>query len=187
MFASTRLVPAANGMPADTLGLDPGYGLFATADGRWLSLSIAFEDHFWRALCPALELPDLSTLTGPQRVGRRAELRAAVAERIVSKDLAHWERRLGSAGIAYGAVQDLRDVLTDAHIQARELFQAVDGRTFFRQPLRVDGTAPGPRSGVAGLGEHTTEVLREAGYSAVTIDELLRCGAAAQSQLTGEY
>jgi crotonobetainyl-CoA:carnitine CoA-transferase CaiB-like acyl-CoA transferase len=179
-FIATKLVPAANGVPADTLGLDPGYGLFATADARWVSLSIAFEDHFWRALCLALELPELAEIPGPQRVERREELRTAVAQRIASKDLAHWEQSLHPVGIAYGAVQTLQDLLADQHVRARELLQTVDGRTFFRQPLWVDGGAPGPRSGAPQLGQHTVEVLGEAGLSAESVEQLLSSGAAAQ-------
>ena len=83
--------PAANGAAPDTLGEDPGYGLFGTADGRRIALSIAFEDHFWRALCAAVDLPDLADVRGPERVARRDELRERLAERFATRDLAHWE------------------------------------------------------------------------------------------------
>ena len=62
---------------ADPAG-DPGYGLFATADG-WVALGIAVEDRFWDALCTAIELPDLVGVPIAARLRRRAELRERVA------------------------------------------------------------------------------------------------------------
>lgn len=180
-FVVTRLVPTANGMPADTLGQDPGYGLFATADGRWISLSIAFEDHFWRALCAELRLEALADVPGPDRVARRDEIRAALSRRIAAEPLTHWERVLPSAGIAYGAVQDLAGLVADPHLQSRDLLQAVGDRRYLRQPLVIDGTAPGPRTAVPGLGEHTEEVLREAGVPDATVAAIL------ETELTRQY
>lgn len=106
-FAATRLVPAANGTPPDTLGQDPGYGLFATADGRH------------------------AALRGPA------------------------------------------EVLDDPQLAAHGLLQQVDGRAFLRQPLTVDGRGPGPTRGVPGLGEHTEEVLRQAGVAPDTLASVL--------------
>ena len=48
----------------------------------------------------------------------------------------------------------------------------------FRRPSPVDGTTPGPRRGVPALGEHTAEVLAEAGLSPERIDALLESGTA---------
>ncbi|MCE0764981.1 CoA transferase [Pseudonocardia kujensis] len=179
-FVATRLVPVANGMAPDGLGGDPGYGLFATADGRWISLSIAFEDHFWQALCGVLGLGSLGGVRAPERIARRDEIRALLAERIAAEPLAHWEEVLPAAGIAYAAVQGLADLVTDPHVQARGLLQEVGGLRHLRQPLVVDGSAPGPRSAVPALGEHTAEVLREAGVAEKTV-------AANVARLTGQY
>lgn len=173
-FVTTALVPAANGLPLDSLGLDPGYGVFVTADGRWVSVSIAFEDHFWRALCTALDLDDVADVRGPERVVRRDELRAAVAGRIAAEDLEHWEKAL--AGIPYGAVQTIQDLVADPHVAERGLLQQIGERRYLRQPLVVDGGAPGPRRGVPAVGEHTVEVLTEAGLD---VGALLAAGAAA--------
>jgi crotonobetainyl-CoA:carnitine CoA-transferase CaiB-like acyl-CoA transferase len=170
-FAATRLVPAANGLPPDSLGQDPGYGVYATADGRWLALSIAFEDHFWRALCAALDLPDLAGVPGAERVARQVELRGRVAERIAAHDLAHWEDVL--AGVPVAPVRGPGEVLDDPQIAARGLLPRVDGTAFLRQPLVVDGHGPGPSRGVPGLGEHTEEVLREAGVGGDTLAAVL--------------
>ncbi|MBB6380500.1 crotonobetainyl-CoA:carnitine CoA-transferase CaiB-like acyl-CoA transferase [Pseudonocardia eucalypti] len=180
-FVVTRLVPTANGMPADTLGQDPGYGLFATADGRWISLSIAFEDHFWRALCAELRLETLADVPGPERAARRDEIRAALSSRIAAEPLTHWEQVLPSAGIAYGAVQDLASLVAGPHLHGRGLLQTVGSRRYLRQPLVVNGTAPGPRTEVPRLGEHTEEVLREAGVPDATGAAVLR------AELTRQY
>jgi len=115
-FVATRLVPVANGTAPDTLGQDPGYGLYATGDGRWITLSIAHEDHFWRALCTALDLEQLSGISGGERVARSDEVRSLVAERIAAAPLAHWEAVLPAAGIPYGAVQDLAELVVDPHL-----------------------------------------------------------------------
>jgi crotonobetainyl-CoA:carnitine CoA-transferase CaiB-like acyl-CoA transferase len=172
-FVATRLVPAANGTAPDTLGQDPGYGLYATGDGRWVSLSIAHEDHFWRALCTALDLEQIGGIDGGERVARRDEIRELVAERIAAAPLAHWDTLLPAAGIPYGAVQDLAELVVDPHLASRGLLQQVGEQRFWRQPLMVDGIAPGPRTSVPALGEHTAEVLREAGLTEEAIAAVL--------------
>jgi crotonobetainyl-CoA:carnitine CoA-transferase CaiB-like acyl-CoA transferase len=168
-LAATRLVPMANGQPDDTLGLDPGYGLFATADGAWISLSIAFEDHFWKSLCTALNLADLKDVSADARVESRERLRSAIAARILERPVAHWDEVLLGSGVPYGRVNRLADLLDDPNVAARRMIQLIDTRdtqrSFVRQPLIVDGVAHGPKRGTPLLGEHTAEVLTEAGVS----------------------
>jgi crotonobetainyl-CoA:carnitine CoA-transferase CaiB-like acyl-CoA transferase len=186
--AATRLVPRANGLPADTLGLDPGYGLFATADGTWVSLSIAFEDHFWKALCTALDMPEAQVFSGPQRVEHREILRSRIAERILAKPADHWDAVLSGSGVPYGRLNGADDLLDDPHVRVRQMIQSIhtdEGEmTFVRQPLRVDGVAHGPSRGVPRLGEHTAEVLTEAGVAPELVSRLVApLHEAARSQL----
>ena len=129
-----------------TLGEDPGYGCYPTADGRWLALSIAFEDHFWRHLCAVLDLPGYAELDGTQRVQRRTEL-----------------------------------LLGDPHLHARGMLAPVSDEMYLRQPLVIDGRAPGPRSGCPALGEHTEDVLSEAGLGPAQVATLLQSAAAGGS------
>lgn len=175
--AATKLVPQANSLPTDTLGLDPGYGLFATSDGVWVSLSIAFEDHFWRSLCNALDMPDEAEFSAPQRVEHRERLRSEIAERVIAKPAEHWDAVLPAQGVPYGRLNDAGALLTDPHVLARRMIQSIttsDGEEMFvRQPLLVNGVAHGPRRGVPHLGEHTEEVLTEAGVTPVVISRLV--------------
>jgi crotonobetainyl-CoA:carnitine CoA-transferase CaiB-like acyl-CoA transferase len=164
-FMTSRLVPVVNARPAETLGLDPGYGLFATCDGRWVSLSIAFEDHFWRSLCHCVDLADIADVGAAERVARRDELRVLLAARLASATAEEWETRLGAAGVPFGVVRSLPELATDPHVAARGLLQRVNGAAggclALRQPLVVDGEPLGPRRGTPALGEHTNEVLEE--------------------------
>lgn len=178
---TTQLVPLANGAEPNVIGRDPGYGLFATADGRLLSLSVSFEDHFWRRLCAAVGLPQLAEIGADDRLQRHAELRDALAQAIEARPLAHWSRALEAADVPFGPLQDLRQVLDDPQLAARGLLRRLDAdggpRTFLRQPLMVDGTGPGPRRGAPRLGEHSIEVLRDAGCSVEELDALAQATA----------
>ncbi|XAY05060.1 Acetyl-CoA:oxalate CoA-transferase [Paraconexibacter sp. AEG42_29] len=162
---TTLVVPPLNGGPAEGLGDDPGYGVYATADREWLTLSIAFEDHFWRALCgttPALE--PYAGVDASERAARSAELRAVLAQAIGRRPIAEWEALLGAADVPHAAVRTPSAVADDPQVIARQLLTSLPGgRQFVRQPLVVDGVTAGPRSDAPALGEHTQAVLAELG------------------------
>jgi crotonobetainyl-CoA:carnitine CoA-transferase CaiB-like acyl-CoA transferase len=162
---TTLLAPAANGAAPGTLGQDPGYGIFAGADGRWLTLSVAFEDHFWDPLCNALSLGALRHIKGAERVQRQDELRAALAERISTADASVWESKLVDVGVPCGVVNSPIDVLHDPQVVSRGMFQtlstAAGDTTYVRQPLVVDGAQLGPTRPAPAIGEHTAEIMAE--------------------------
>jgi crotonobetainyl-CoA:carnitine CoA-transferase CaiB-like acyl-CoA transferase len=178
---TTHLVPRANDAAPETLGDDPGYGCYPTGDGRWLSLSIAFEDHFWRALCGVLDLGRYADLDGMARVERRTELRAAISEALGTRPLAAWEPELTAAGVPFGAVRSPEELLGDPHLHARGMLTRVSEEIHLRQPLVIDGHAPGPRTGCPALGEHTAAVLAEAGLEPAQVAAVLRRGTSAQA------
>ena len=76
--------PQATGTGSATRGV-PGYGTFATADGRYLALGVLTEDHFWRALCDALALGDLADLGFVARSDRLDELQARLGGAIATR------------------------------------------------------------------------------------------------------
>jgi crotonobetainyl-CoA:carnitine CoA-transferase CaiB-like acyl-CoA transferase len=63
----------------------PGYGVFATADGRQIALGVVNEQHFWSALCQALGLAELADLDFAERSGRGVELQDVVAKAIATQ------------------------------------------------------------------------------------------------------
>lgn len=160
------LVPAMNGLPARRLPPeDPGYGLFATADGRQITLSIAGEDHMWAALCGLLGLDEFAALNEQQRSARAEEivprLRAALAQHPHD-----WLcERLEAERIAFGPVRKLGEVADEPQVAARGMVVPLAGPggtlRYIRQPLMFDGSTGSLTRPTPALGEHNAEVLGE--------------------------
>src|SRR5262249_24382082 len=55
-----------------------GYGVFRCADGGHLALGVIAEDHFWKAVCDGLAIPELVDLAYFARLDRFEECQAAV-------------------------------------------------------------------------------------------------------------
>jgi crotonobetainyl-CoA:carnitine CoA-transferase CaiB-like acyl-CoA transferase len=177
-WRSTAIVSALNGLaPAPYPPEDPGYGVFQVGEGGELfTLSIAGEDHQWRALCDVLGRADLGALEVHAREERREELVGWLRESLRAADPRVLEVRLGERGIGFGLVNDDASVAKDPQIVARELVVGVEsepGLKVIRQPVRFDDlttrvACPAPR-----LGQHTREVLRELEYTQERIDALV--------------
>ena len=182
---SAHLGPVLNGTGPPGFPHEPGYAVFRTSDGRLLSLSVAHEDHFWRRLAAVVGLDGEEGLSSAERLADRERLHAALAARIATRTRAEWGHLLSGADIPHGDVHDLPDLAGDPHVAARQLLSTTttggQTRQFVRQPLVIDGVGWGPQSGAPELGQHTTEVLGEAGLSDEDIRALLASGAAAAS------
>jgi len=170
-FAALHLGPARLGLPVAPAGqgfLDGGlpcYGLYRTADDRWLAVG-ALEPKFFGALCERLGLGDLTAEAygGGPGVDR---VRGMLARTFAGASLATWQQRLAGLDACVEPVLLPDEVLADAHLSARGLFP---GAGLLATPLHLGppASAPAPR-----LGEHTREVLGEAGLGADEIDALV--------------
>jgi crotonobetainyl-CoA:carnitine CoA-transferase CaiB-like acyl-CoA transferase len=74
-----RLTPA--GSPRPMSGL-PGYGVYPTADGQYVSIGVLAEQHFWSGLCRALGLNGLQDVALSERVVSKEALDAQVASAV---------------------------------------------------------------------------------------------------------
>ncbi|MFL5921813.1 MAG: CaiB/BaiF CoA transferase family protein [Gaiellaceae bacterium] len=137
------------------------YQTFAASDAP---LAVAGgNDALYRRLCEALERPDLRDderfRTNPDRVAHRDELVAELGEVFATRPADEWVARLSRAGVPAGKVRGVLEAL-----EGRET-ATVEHPTIGRLPLVPSplglATKPPPL-----LGEHTREVLKEAGYAA---------------------
>lgn len=174
--------PVLNASGPPGFPYEPGYGVFVTSDGEYLALGIAHEDPFWRALCDVTGLEADRDLDASARRAEHERLAGLLSAAIARRSAAEWEKILSAADVPYGRVRSLADLPGTAQSKARGLFTSPDGPTGavnVRQPLVIDGTAPGPARGAPALGEHTVQVLHEAGLAADAIAGLVASGAAA--------
>lgn len=158
------------------------YEAFKTADG-WLMITVGNDPMFGR-LSEAIGLPELSVrdefLTNAGRVANRETLRAILQDRL-SQDLsARWIERLQTAGVPVAPVQDLAQAVQHPLMAERGMLVAAEGAAGTAPLLRVpfDDARPPNLRRAPTLGEHSAEILREAGFSAEEIG-LLLAGAAA--------
>jgi crotonobetainyl-CoA:carnitine CoA-transferase CaiB-like acyl-CoA transferase len=129
----------------------------------WLSVAVT-SDHEWRALCGAVPaLAAMSELGLDARRERRRAIDAALADWASSRAAAETATALRRAGIPAAALASSVDLVADAHLRAREFWEAhgpadsggvlpgLPWRASFR---RASGPAPG-------LGADTDAVLRD--------------------------
>ena len=151
----------------------------------------ASDEHFvigattapnWTAFCRALGLeklerdPRFSDATLRQRA--RDTLIPLIEEVTATRPAAHWLALLRDAGVPCGEIQDYGRVFNDPHLLAREFFVDLEHPRLgtvraLGTPLRLESSPAEIRRAGPMLGEHTRDVLAEAGCDADEIERLV--------------
>lgn len=141
----------------------PSYGVYATSDGRHLSVS-AMEPKFWQALCDALERPDLRSrafATGAEGRRIRSELEAIFAQR----SLAEWTAIFERVDCCVAPVLRFEESMENEQLRARKMIVEVAGVKQFAPPFKISEHPFELRQAAPAAGEHSEAVLREAAFS----------------------
>lgn len=164
------------------------YGMFEARDG-WCVI-IADTEERWQALCGALGHPewkdDPRFAGNAARVAHRDDLVAAVTAATVRLRRTEIESRLLAADVPASAVLSFIEAYTSDHANQTELSQLVDQKKiglmrFYSNPIRFDGETLPIHRGAPLLGEDTTGVLLDLGYSQAEIDKLYADGVVGAS------
>ncbi len=153
-------------------GRYPCYDVYECADGRYVTLA-ALEERFWESFCGAVDRPDLVEAHMADDESTRERVRAELAGVFGDRPRGAWLDELADAGVMVGPVNTVREAFEDPHLATREVVQNVDGR-LRRAAVPVAGPDGPDRTAepAPALGEHTDEVLREAGYTEAEIGDL---------------
>jgi len=177
------------GLTYDPPIADPGYARllarrpYATRDGYICVL--VYNDKQWNSFFDAIGRPEMMSdarySSQANRAKHIAEIYDALADLLKTRTTAEWRALLEKADIPVSAMNSIEDVVHDPHLSASGFFakerHPTEGDLLApRTPTnwsesQPDAPRPAPR-----LGEHSREVLREAGYSESEISELARSG-----------
>ncbi len=162
---------------------NPLWNHYQTKDGRWIFLVMIESDRYWPSLCEALGLDALAAeerFTGPVNRYRNSEgLTALLVERIAERSLAEWREVFASYRLIWAPVLTLAEAVEERASAESGAFHQVEhaGAGAFRTvsaPLRMSDYDLTSQPAAPGLGEHSHEVLEEAGLSVEEIAAALR-------------
>ncbi len=141
------------------------------------------SQRLWKRFCEALGEPGLLDDADYNSPGARMKNRDALQARIeavlAGDSTANWLPRFEAVGVPAGPLNTIAQAWDDPQIRARGLMGEAGGRRFVKTPIKLHDTPVHLARGPGEVGEHTREVLAEAGYSADEIENLLADGAAA--------
>ena len=145
-------------------GAAPWYDCYECADGHHVSIG-SLEPNFYKTLLEKLELTDDDAFRNQFDKQTWPALKTRLAEIFKSKTREQWCELLEGTDVCFAPVLDFDEAVSHPHNEARNTFIDVDGVTqpapaprFSATPSEVSNSAPQK-------GQHTEEILREAGLS----------------------
>ena len=153
------------------------FGVYACTDGY-----IAISINPIRAVGDVLELPALANWEEQDDpYERRDEIRRAIEARVGTQSSDHWLALFGKRDLWCARVQDFDDLMSDPQVKHNDLLETVSHPNagdvrMVGIPVRLSETPGGIRLAPPLVGEHTTEILGELGYSAEHVSELRQSG-----------
>jgi crotonobetainyl-CoA:carnitine CoA-transferase CaiB-like acyl-CoA transferase len=159
------------------------YQVFEVADGH-LILAVGNDEQF-RRFCTVAGCTELAAdarfARNAGRVRHRAVLVPLLAERLRQRARADWLAALDAAKVPCGPINDLADVFADPQVLHRGMRVAVahplsDQLELVASPLKLSATPVTLRHPPPLLGQHTDEVLAEAGLGVEEVAQLRAMG-----------
>ena len=156
------------------------YQAFDAADGPLL-IGVG-NDGQWRKFCPVAGLDewrdDPRFATNAARVANFDTTVALVAERVRLQPVQFWLDALRAVGVPCSPIHTIEQAVNHPQLAARELIAHTEHATLGDMPsigfpIAFNGSRPQPASAPPTLGQHSREVLADAGYDAGEIESLL--------------
>lgn len=164
---------------------NPLVGTYRTKDGRYVQLMMLQLDKFYAEAMRVIGLPEL--IDDPRfadpasRFENRVSLIALLDEAFAERTLAQWRETLAALSGAWGIVQTPGELCEDPAVTANGYVahtQTVNGVPFAlpTNPVQFNERSVTP-GGAPEHGQHTEEILMDAGIEWDTIEELKESGA----------
>ena len=154
---------------------------FPCGDDKWVVFNMMPDSAYWPRLCQTLEVEELIEderfSDSSSRYKNMAVLIELVDEALAKKTRDEWGEIFDKAGLIWGPVMGLHEVPQDAHAIELGMFPEIEHPQVGRYntvniPMRFATADVGPRGPAPTIGQHTDEVLSEAGLSPSDIETL---------------
>jgi crotonobetainyl-CoA:carnitine CoA-transferase CaiB-like acyl-CoA transferase len=159
------------------------YQLFRTSDGY--AMAGIWGDESWGRFCAALGVPklaeDVRFATAPDRLRNRDELIPILDSHFAERTTAEWEGRFLAESALFGPLLTIEQALSHPQVVASGLLGTVQHPTVgavpqIGPPISMSDTPPYMERHPPLLGEHTREILVEAGFGDKEIGDLTGTG-----------
>lgn len=152
----------------------PCYNIYETKDGKHITLA-ALEQKFWHAFCTSIGHLELLPFHVPHGPEEREQAMNILRTVFKTRTRDEWVTELADIDACVGPVYTIDEALHDPHAQARGVtVTSSEGKESFRTlPTfpRISNVEAEQRYAPPALGEHTGELLLEAGYSDAEIEQ----------------
>jgi crotonobetainyl-CoA:carnitine CoA-transferase CaiB-like acyl-CoA transferase len=179
-FWETGKLPAKNGSGHNSMC---PYQAFQASDGPFL-LGIGNEGQ-WQRFCKAVGVPALADdprfRTNAERVANYALTVDTVQGILAGRTGDEWLEILAAVRVPCSPIKTLAELLDHPHTKARDTVASyrhprLGSLHAVMQPVVIDEAPRQVRRPPPGHGEHSREILREAGYAETAIDALVDDG-----------
>ncbi|MCC6717870.1 MAG: CoA transferase [Acetobacteraceae bacterium] len=159
--------------------------MYHTSDARWFIVAVVSEDRQWPQFAAAIGRPDL--IADPRFAttqARRANATALmdICDTIFAANtLAHWRETLDRAGITFGPIGTTEEIAADEQALAVGALRPFENDSMLTvdSPFTIEGSPKTPPRRAPDIGQHSREILRDAGYTSSEITALMQSGAVA--------
>lgn len=164
--------------------LNGPYQAFQTADG-WINVGAANQRN-WLRFLDVIGAPELNDdprfASNHDRMQHLKDLEEILNDHLRRETSEVWLERMERAGLPAGPVLDILQMQADPQAHARDMIVEVDHPVAgavktLGHPVKFSETPASIRSAAPLLGQHSREVLREAGYDAGQIEAMIASGA----------
>ena len=155
------------------------YQALRTSDGH-INIGAATQST-WEQFCRAIDQPELIEdprfPTTGERKAREVELANLLEETLSQESTEHWLKVLDAAGVVAGPIYHMGQVYQDPQVRHREMLVDLEDPELgtlhnIGVPIKLSSTPGSIRRRAPDLGEHSREVLLEAGFSEAEVSGL---------------
>jgi formyl-CoA transferase/CoA:oxalate CoA-transferase len=159
------------------------YQLFRASDGD--VVAGAWTNDTWPRFCAAIGRPEMETdarfSTNRDRMSNVEDLRRILGQTFAQRTVAQWEEAFHDANALFGPVLSIPEVLAHPQMDALGMVQSVHHPKLgsipqLAPPIMMSDTPGAIRRPPPMFGEHTSEILAEAGFSASEIGRFADAG-----------